>query len=160
MGSPRTGQRGRPDASEASSRPTDSIADSSLFALVPPVTWIPCYYHLPIDKHRALRILSKCGRAHGALGPLLYTSEDEKMATLKEVFRREYKGASNFMTPEFMGYFERGQRYFVELSGGRGMSNEPIFGVTVVDAQGRRPDLSKLFHNEQEARDYIRDLIK
>ena len=63
----------------------------------------------------------------------------------------------NIMTPEILGYYKlRGQRVYVELSTGRGIDHQPIWGVTV------RPDnehkLSKLCHSRREADAYIESL--
>lgn len=72
----------------------------------------------------------------------------------KGVFR-----GSNFMTPDVLGYYKLRLGY-AELSHGRGMSNQPIFGVTV------RPDIafgsqgvrSKMFQSREEALTYIEEL--
>lgn len=66
----------------------------------------------------------------------------------------------NFMTPDVLAYYSgtvRGVVVYVELSGGRGIENEPIFGVTVRRANGARPepDPSKLFHSRRRAQEYI-----
>jgi hypothetical protein len=60
----------------------------------------------------------------------------------------------NFMTPNVRGYYKLRCGY-AELSEGTGMSQQPIFGVTI------RPDTekrSKLFQSNMEALDYIEDL--
>lgn len=63
----------------------------------------------------------------------------------------------NIMTPEIIGYYKlRGKAVYVELSTGRGINHQPIWGVTV------RPDeehkLSKLCHSRREAERYIEGL--
>lgn len=58
----------------------------------------------------------------------------------------------NFMTPEVQGCYKLRKGY-AELSEGRGMHNEPIFGVTVRPEDGR----SKLFHSRSDALDYIEE---
>jgi len=65
----------------------------------------------------------------------------------------------NFMTPNRLGFFKLRVGY-AELAEGRGMSQQPIFGVTV------RPDKweegkqarSKLFQSKAAAMEYIESL--
>ena len=60
----------------------------------------------------------------------------------------------NFMTPHIEGYFKVSGGY-AELSSGRGLSNEPIFGVTLSDnAKGK----SQLFGSRREALKYIESI--
>lgn len=59
----------------------------------------------------------------------------------------------NFMTPNVLGYYKLREGY-AELSEGRGMSNQPIFGVTVKPDDGR----SKLCFSRTEAETYIEEL--
>jgi hypothetical protein len=70
----------------------------------------------------------------------------------------------NFMTPEWLGYFKRmfrGVVVWIELSTGRGMSNQPIFGVSFRDSNGahvRREDGSAIggcFQSRSSAMEYI-----
>jgi hypothetical protein len=67
----------------------------------------------------------------------------------------------NFMTPEVLGHFKgtlSGRTAYVELSTGRGIDDEPIWGVTVRDANGLRfedPEPSRMFHSLRAATDYI-----
>ena len=77
-------------------------------------------------------------------------------------FGRIFKG-TNFMTPEVIRY-GRGSKdgptasvAYYELSTGRGLTNEPIWGVTVRDAHGKRfdPDPSKMFFSLAEAEAFI-----
>jgi hypothetical protein len=70
----------------------------------------------------------------------------------------------NFITPNILGYFrgEVGNRIaYVELSEGRGMAGEPIFGVTVRRPNGANldPNLSKLMHSRAAAMAYIEDIF-
>jgi hypothetical protein len=63
----------------------------------------------------------------------------------------------NIMTPNILGYYKlRGKDVYVELSEGRGIQDQPIWGVTV------RPDeahkLSKLCYSRREAEAYIESL--
>lgn len=60
----------------------------------------------------------------------------------------------NIMTQKWRGYFKL-TKGWAELSEGRGIVGEPIFGVTV------RPDpdhLSKMFHDRDAAQEYITSL--
>ena len=69
-----------------------------------------------------------------------------------------FKG-SNFMTPKWLGYFMvRGG--WAELSQGRGMEGEPIFGVTVRDSNGRdlEPKASRLCFSRREATAYLEEI--
>lgn len=70
-----------------------------------------------------------------------------------------FKG-HNFMTPNVIGLYsgrQAGRTVYVELASGRGIEHEPIFGVTVRGAGGRRlePDPSKLFWSRRKAQAYI-----
>jgi hypothetical protein len=60
---------------------------------------------------------------------------------------------TNFMTRDKLGFYKLSDGY-AELSEGRGMSNQPIFGVTV------RPDekLSRLFQSRATALAYIESM--
>lgn len=70
-------------------------------------------------------------------------------------FRQVYNGARNFMTPDLIKYGKRG-RHLYELSKGRGISNAPIYGVTVITIDGEKcHDLSKMFYSYSDAVDYI-----
>jgi hypothetical protein len=65
---------------------------------------------------------------------------------------------SNFMTPNWLGYYKLRLGY-AELSEGRGMSNQPIFGVTVRTGDGLDTERrSKLFQSRSDAEDYIEEL--
>lgn len=69
----------------------------------------------------------------------------------------------NFMTPEVVGYYRtvyQGRTAYVELSRGRGMAREPLYGVTVRDADGARfePDPSTCYRFRAEADRAIREL--
>ncbi len=84
--------------------------------------------------------------------------------TANQIFRAEYGTGKNFMTPDVL---ERelldGGAY--ELSQGRGIEGERIWGVTVIhvlpDGSTKRSgtDLSKMFHSRSKARQYINDLV-
>jgi len=66
---------------------------------------------------------------------------------ISETFRRGVKG-QNFMTPEWVCYGESGD-FVYEISQGRGMEEERIFGLTVVEIKGcvHRTDLGGMEHS-------------
>lgn len=66
---------------------------------------------------------------------------------------------TNIMTPNVLDYFRVTSGY-VELSEGRGINHEPIFGVTVRTPSGARldPDPSQMFWSYKAAIEYIREL--
>ena len=80
-------------------------------------------------------------------------------------FNQAVKGR-NLMTPEILEYgYARDRALIWELSTGRGIFSERIWGVTVVgrDAAGQPnrnagKDLSKCCHSLREAREYIASL--
>lgn len=63
----------------------------------------------------------------------------------------------NFMTPDILDY-GRTKSYFWELSTGRGMTNQPIFGVTVITHTGEQTNLSNCFHSLESAKSHIESL--
>lgn len=64
----------------------------------------------------------------------------------------------NIMTPNIIGYVQL-RRGWAELSEGRGMSQQPIFGVTVrPDANDPKERRSKLCGSREEAEEYIRSM--
>ena len=67
----------------------------------------------------------------------------------------------NIMTPDWLGYYKlRAREGYAELSEGRGIYDEPIFGVTVrvATSPGDPNKRSRLFHNKAEALEYIASL--
>lgn len=71
---------------------------------------------------------------------------------------RMYVPAYNFMTPTVIRFAWSG-RFAYELARGDGLvSGTTIYGVTVVDENGRRFDLSKCLHSLDEAEAYIAEL--
>jgi hypothetical protein len=64
----------------------------------------------------------------------------------------------NFMTPDVLSYHNLGHGTWVELSQGRGMNRQPIFGVTVRPEPS--PARSKLCQSKAEAVRYINSLQK
>jgi hypothetical protein len=80
-----------------------------------------------------------------------------------EIFRITCKGR-NFMTPDIIQRRELAPNVAYELSEGRGIWSEKLYGVTVraVDSQGcedkRYASLSTCCHDRQGASNYINDL--
>lgn len=76
--------------------------------------------------------------------------------------RQVFRG-NNFMTPTVLAYYRLalGSRrvVYAELSEGRGMHGEPIFGVTVRRPNGDRltPDPSTMYWSRDDAMQAIRD---
>ena len=68
-------------------------------------------------------------------------------AEISEIFRGGVRG-QNFMTPEWVSNGQSGDFVF-EISQGRGMEGERIFGLTVVEIEGHihRTDLGGLEHS-------------
>ena len=66
---------------------------------------------------------------------------------IAETFGKGVKG-SNFMTPNWISYGQSGA-FVYEISQGRGMEGERIFGLTVVEIEGykHRTDLGGLEHS-------------
>jgi hypothetical protein len=67
-----------------------------------------------------------------------------------------FKG-TNFMTPNVLAYYKIAGGRYAELSEGRGMLNQPIFGVTV-EPDTEKPRKSQLFQSRGAAEAYIRKL--
>ncbi len=69
------------------------------------------------------------------------------------------KMGKNFVTPNIIGYYVKGNRV-IEFSKGEFLG-KPIFGVTVrdyVDGKWKDLGLSKPFHSRNEAESYIYEL--
>lgn len=79
------------------------------------------------------------------------------------IFRVQYPRGMNLMTPKFISLDMVGSLVY-EVSGGRGIYDEPIYGVTVVEQLPdgtviRRYDLSGLFYSPTEVRKHISNVI-
>lgn len=80
-----------------------------------------------------------------------------------EAFKSACGGSrgTNFMTPNWIDEGKRGKLHY-ELTKGRGIENQPIFGVTVVEEASNgaihRPDLSQLFQSLAKAKHHIASL--
>lgn len=85
------------------------------------------------------------------------------MRSASELINAAYGGhrGKNFMTPEWLGDYHLPWGA-VELTRGRGLAGEPIFGVTVVGKEGegakRLPKLSRLAFSRKAALTYIKRL--
>ncbi len=87
----------------------------------------------------------------------------------REIFNLAYTGFAdqapsvNIMTRDFLALERLADGGVAELTGGRGIENQPIFGVTVVqqtgdDAAVRRRDLSDMFQSRRQAEAHIASL--
>ena len=82
--------------------------------------------------------------------------------TITRLFSLAYKGQPNFMTPNILSYGSEGSLAW-ELSTGRGISDEQIWGITVLENDGtghpiKRTDLGECFHSRAAAMRYIATL--
>ena len=66
----------------------------------------------------------------------------------------------NIMTPEVLAHYKLRKGWWAELSQGRGIEGEPIYGVTIRMLGGARltPDPSKLLYSRAAALRYIQTL--
>lgn len=86
------------------------------------------------------------------------------MKTAKEIIRQEYKESKNFMTPTVIRFGKINKHMAYELSSGRGIYDQPIYGVSVVsydpdtDTTKREHDLSDVFQSLMDAEHYIKQL--
>lgn len=75
---------------------------------------------------------------------------------IRNVFRRAYNGAPNFLTPDVVRYGKRGKMVW-ELSTGLGIDRNRIYGVTVIELPStKRHDLSTSFDSLDAALTYIK----
>lgn len=88
-----------------------------------------------------------------------YKTEEWKQAD--EAFYTAFRGHVNIMTREIL---ERGiaGEWAWEISRGRWVDGEPIYGVTVIGIDGSRSDesfvLSKMFDSYRDATEHVRSL--
>ena len=87
----------------------------------------------------------------------------------RAIFNLAYSGhpdrapGKNIMTPNYLGMEHLADGGAAELTGGRGIENQPIFGVSVAqeigpDSAVRRPDLSDVFQSRRQAEAHIASL--
>ena len=70
---------------------------------------------------------------------------------LIQMFKQKFK--PNMMTPNAIKYVTSGNR-IIEVSEGRGIDNEKIFGVTIKDyskGKWKDPNMSKMYYNKRAA---------
>lgn len=70
---------------------------------------------------------------------------------LIQMFKQKFK--PNFMTPNVVKFVTSGNRV-IEVSEGRGIDNEKIFGVTVRDyvkGKWKDPNISRMYFNKKAA---------
>lgn len=78
-------------------------------------------------------------------------------------FRHWQRSHENFMTPNVLDVFQKDD-YFIELSSGRGIDSEEIFGVTVIYFDGKTfmsqdhpfSKYSQMFNSKAEALAHIK----
>ena len=73
-----------------------------------------------------------------------------------EEFRKVVKGV-NIITPDILDYCQ-GNNYIIELSAGEFLGDR-LWGVTVVKDGRHDRELSEVFRSEEEALEYIRELV-
>lgn len=90
-----------------------------------------------------------------------------KVLTAREIFRKVYpNGGKNFMTPNILSVGKINKMVAYELSSGRGIFTDTIYGVTVVgvNPKNNKPmkfhNLSKAFDTRKKAELYINRLKK
>ncbi len=74
-------------------------------------------------------------------------------ADIRQIFEDVYKGSTNLMTPDVIGYGKKG-RFIYELSEGRGIMGDNLYGVTVLTLTGEKTKLSKCFRLKAHAGGY------
>lgn len=80
------------------------------------------------------------------------------MRTASEICRNVYKG-KNFITPNIIEYIKLNDNSAIELSEGKGFTNNTLYGVSVV-INNERSELSKCCDSYNEAINYINDIKK
>ena len=86
------------------------------------------------------------------------TMTDRTVIDPEAVFFGQFGESTNFMSPEVVSYQIVG-RFAVELYRGAGFTpGTSIYGVTVLELDGRRTDLSQSFGTDAEATAYLEGL--
>ncbi len=84
--------------------------------------------------------------------------------TARQIIEMEYGTSKNVMTPNVISYGKIDNTTAYELSEGRGMEGQKVYGVSIVKYDDntnntqRDYDRSKMFYNKQEAQQYIKNL--
>ena len=86
-----------------------------------------------------------------------------KTMTAQEMIICEYGSSKNFMTPEVLEQEKINESHAYELSKGTGLSNEPIWGVSIVKQIGdnktkRCTELGDCFFSLEDAKEHINNL--
>lgn len=68
-----------------------------------------------------------------------------------------FPSEKNIMTPNIIRYGQVGSNYY-ELSSGRGINNQAIYGVTVITNSKHNSELSNLCFSLDEAESHINNL--
>lgn len=83
---------------------------------------------------------------------------------IRKMFKAHFNGQSNFITPDVITYGKI-NGYVYELSRGRGIWGDWIYGVTVLKTvddtnitEKTEPGLSRMFHSLDEATEYCANL--
>lgn len=85
---------------------------------------------------------------------IFHPSSEE--STAKHIFTTIIK-YKNLMTPDVIGYYET-DNMVIELSSGRGITGETMYGVTVIKDGKHSKDLCCAFYSKEKAIDYIEKL--
>lgn len=84
--------------------------------------------------------------------------------TARQIIKREYGDAKNFMTPDVIAYRKITTTIAAEIASGWGMNNNRIYGVSVAryfpetDTTERLYDYNTCFATLQDAYDHIEHL--
>ena len=80
----------------------------------------------------------------------------------REILQHQFKGQPNFMTPTRIKSGKIDAALAYELNSGRGIYDEPIFGISIVEVVGTDPletrvntELGELFHSRSQAENHI-----
>jgi len=84
-------------------------------------------------------------------------------ADIGKIFRKEYNGMPNFMTPTLVRFGEFDKNFIYEVSQGKGMEfNSIMFGLTILQSTPtgwtKRHDLNKNFNDTGQVNNYINSL--
>ena len=75
-----------------------------------------------------------------------------------KTFKKVFKGQNNFMTPDVLEYGQRGE-YIFEVSKGKGIGGETIYGLTVLGISGEHyHELSGCYHSIKDINEAIAKL--
>ena len=97
--------------------------------------------------------------------PIKKKTTRRKPMSAKDIIRKEYGKSKNFVTPDVLKYGKIKKNKAYELSGGRGIFSDNLYGVSVVSVNSKgktkRSDRqSKVFRSKSKALTYINRLKK